>query len=57
MTNRRSAAVAAAVRMVARGARLTDAARKHGVAVSSVRRAARDQGLNPRPGGRPRKEK
>ena len=52
MSGRQSSAVAAAVRMVQRGSSVTDAAAKHGVALSSVRRALRAAGVPPLPRGK-----
>ena len=56
MSGRQSQSVALALRLVReRGYSVTDAAKKHQVAVSSVRRALRSAGVAKLPGGRPRK--
>jgi transposase-like protein len=48
--------VTLAVRLVQqRGHTVTEAAQRHGVAVSSVRRALRAAGVEPLPRGRPKK--
>ena len=52
MSGRQSAAVAAAIRMVRKGHTVTDAATKHSVALSSVRRGLRAEGVAPLPRGR-----
>lgn len=55
MSGRQSQAVALAVRLVRdRGYTVTAAAEKHGVAVSSVRRALRSAGVAPLRPGKPR---
>lgn len=54
MSGRQSQAVALAVRAVLRGMTATAAAAKHGVAVSSVRRALRAAGVPALKGGRPK---
>ena len=53
MTGRQSSAVEAALRSVAAGMPIRQAARKHGVAQSSITRARRAAGLPPMPMGRP----
>lgn len=56
MSGRPSQAVTLAVRLVReRGYTVTAAAARHGVAVSSVRRALRGAGVAPMPSGRPAK--
>lgn len=56
MSGRQSHAVTLAVRLVReRGYTAAAAAAKHGVAVSSVRRALLRAGVPPNPRGRPRK--
>lgn len=51
-----AAATDRAVRYVARGWSVTDAAKKCGVDVRTVRRALRRQGAPPKPPGRPKVE-
>ena len=53
MTGRRSSAVEAALRLVRNGLSVSEAARRHGVALSSVRRALRADGVPPLAPGRP----
>lgn len=56
MSGRQSQAVALALRLVQeRGYTVSAAAEKHGLAVSSVRRALRAVGVPPLPRGRPKK--
>ncbi len=55
MSGRPSTAVTLAVRMVQRGSTMADAARKHGVAASSIRRALYRAGEPKMPPGRPLK--
>ena len=55
MTGRQSSAVEAALRSVASGMPIRQAARKHGVAQSSITRARQAAGLPPMPMGRPPK--
>jgi len=56
MGGRQSQAVALALRLVQeRGYTVTAAAQKHGLAVSSVRRALRANGVQPLPAGRPKR--
>jgi transposase-like protein len=55
MSGRQSQAVALALRLVERGHTVTEAAERHGVAVSSVRRALRAAGVAPLKRGRPKK--
>lgn len=56
MSGRQSQPVALAVKLVQqRDYSVTEAAARHGVAVSSVRRALRAAGVEPLPRGRPKK--
>jgi transposase-like protein len=56
MSGRPSQAVTLAVRLVrSHGYTVTAAAERHGLAVSSVRRALRTAGVEPLPRGRPAK--
>ena len=52
MTGRRSSAVETALRLVREGMSISEAARQQGVAVSSVRRALRADGVPPMAPGR-----
>lgn len=52
MTGRRSSAVEGALRLVRGGLSISEAARQQGVAVSSVRRALRAEGVAPMAPGR-----
>jgi len=56
MSGRQSQAVTLAVRLVLHGSTVTAAAKRHDVAVSSVRRALRLAGIGPLPHGRPKRE-
>ncbi len=51
MTGRRSSAVETALRLVREGLSVSEAARQQGVAISSVRRALRAEGVPPLPPG------
>jgi transposase-like protein len=53
MSGRPSAPTEAALRMVARGGTISEAARKHRIALSTLRRAMRRAELPPRTAGRP----
>lgn len=53
MSGRPSAATEAALRMVARGATVTEAARRHKIALSTLRRALRRADVPPLSPGRP----
>lgn len=55
MSGRQSQAVALALKLVQRGHTVTAAAKHHGLAVSSVRRALRAAGVAPLKRGRPTK--
>lgn len=52
MSARQSKEVGLALALVERGHSVSDAARKHGLAVSTVRRALRRKGVGPLPAGR-----
>lgn len=52
MSGRQSQAVSLALRLVERGHTVTDAAKRHEIAVSSLRRALRRSGVPPLPRGR-----
>lgn len=54
MTGRQSSAVEAALRSVAAGMPIRQAALKHGVAQSSITRGRKAAGLPPMPMGRPK---
>ena len=53
MSRLQSYAVDLALRLVARGYTISAAARRHGLAVTTVRRAMRRAGCVPLPAGRP----